>query len=125
MAITCPNCGKEYDVTLFEFENTVKCECGETVRLTHIEKSNSKYNFFKKLLDSIEKEKQKKKLNKLKFSVDKICRMILSKECKDIDIKIEISKFRKEFLSTFPKKENLYNMIYESRFKRLWQQFRE
>jgi hypothetical protein len=31
MAIRCPECGREYDVTLFEFGRTITCECGATV----------------------------------------------------------------------------------------------
>jgi len=31
MAIICPRCGKEYDVTLFEFGQTVTCDCGGVV----------------------------------------------------------------------------------------------
>lgn len=33
MAILCPNCGAQYDVTLFQFERTVRCDCGWVVRL--------------------------------------------------------------------------------------------
>lgn len=28
MAITCPRCGSEFDVTLFEFGHRVRCDCG-------------------------------------------------------------------------------------------------
>ena len=31
MAITCPRCGAELDVTLFAFERTVRCTCGAPV----------------------------------------------------------------------------------------------
>ncbi|MFP4057090.1 MAG: class I SAM-dependent methyltransferase [Candidatus Brocadiia bacterium] len=31
MAVQCPNCGRQYDVTLFQFGNTVACECGASV----------------------------------------------------------------------------------------------
>jgi len=33
MAITCPKCGAEYDVTLFEFERGIICDCGQWVDL--------------------------------------------------------------------------------------------
>ena len=29
MAIVCPACGRQYDVTLFQFDNRVQCECGK------------------------------------------------------------------------------------------------
>jgi hypothetical protein len=31
MAITCPNCGSQFDATLFEFGNRVHCDCGTEV----------------------------------------------------------------------------------------------
>jgi len=33
MAITCPRCGAQYDVTLFEFDHPVACPCGQIVTL--------------------------------------------------------------------------------------------
>lgn len=32
MAIVCPNCGRQYDATLFEFGQSVACDCGEVVQ---------------------------------------------------------------------------------------------
>jgi len=31
MAIPCPRCGREYDVTLFQFGRTIHCTCGARV----------------------------------------------------------------------------------------------
>ena len=31
MAILCPNCGRQYDVTLFQFGASVDCDCGERI----------------------------------------------------------------------------------------------
>jgi hypothetical protein len=33
MAISCSNCGRQYDVTLFQFGKTINCACGERVGL--------------------------------------------------------------------------------------------
>lgn len=33
MAVPCPHCGREYDVTLFEFGRTLWCTCGSRVGL--------------------------------------------------------------------------------------------
>ena len=33
MAIKCPKCGAEYDVTLFPFGRTIRCDCGASVDL--------------------------------------------------------------------------------------------
>ncbi|MFW6107849.1 MAG: histidine phosphatase family protein [bacterium] len=32
MAVVCTRCGRQYDVTLFQFGRTVRCECGEILR---------------------------------------------------------------------------------------------
>lgn len=31
MAISCPGCGRQYDITLFQFEKSVKCDCGREI----------------------------------------------------------------------------------------------
>lgn len=35
MAVTCPKCGRQYDVTLFQFGRTISCACGSRVGLEH------------------------------------------------------------------------------------------
>jgi uncharacterized protein with PIN domain len=35
MAITCAKCGRQYDVTLFQFGRTINCACGARVGLEH------------------------------------------------------------------------------------------
>lgn len=35
MAVTCIKCGRQYDVTLFQFGRTISCACGERVGLEH------------------------------------------------------------------------------------------
>jgi hypothetical protein len=34
MAIRCPNCGAQYDVTLFTFDRRLHCDCGAWVDLS-------------------------------------------------------------------------------------------
>jgi len=31
MAVSCPDCGRQYDITLFQFGQTVTCDCGTIV----------------------------------------------------------------------------------------------
>ncbi|MHB8054606.1 MAG: Smr/MutS family protein [Candidatus Aminicenantales bacterium] len=31
MAVYCPDCGRQYDITLFQFGRTVACDCGTIV----------------------------------------------------------------------------------------------
>ena len=35
MAVACSGCGREYDVTLFQFGRTIHCTCGRRVGLEH------------------------------------------------------------------------------------------
>jgi len=33
MAVQCPQCGRQYDVTLFEFQRSLRCDCGTVLDL--------------------------------------------------------------------------------------------
>jgi uncharacterized protein len=35
MAVSCPQCGRQYDVTLFQFGRTINCACGRRVGFEH------------------------------------------------------------------------------------------
>ncbi len=53
-----------------------------------------------------------------------MCVLILSSDLPAIDIEIEKNKTRERCLGLYPDREELYEMICESRFQRLWDQFR-
>ena len=47
MAVSCPKCGWQYDVTLFQFGRTINCACGERVGLEkRIELPKAELRFF-------------------------------------------------------------------------------
>jgi hypothetical protein len=50
--------------------------------------------------------------------------LILSSDLPAIDIEIEKNKVREFCLELCPDREQLYEIVYESRFQRLWDQFR-
>jgi hypothetical protein len=56
---------------------------------------------------------------------DTICLLILSSDLPQVDIEIEKNKLRAEVEDKWPEKLRLYEMIYESRFDRLWRQWRQ
>ena len=56
---------------------------------------------------------------------DWVCTLILSSDLPAIDIEIEKNKVRERCLELYPDREQLYEMVYGSRFQRLWDQFRE
>ncbi len=108
MSIRCALCGREYDVTLFEFDNTVNCPCGNVVSLEHKE------------IVELEEEK----IQEIKRLADKIAFLIVSTDYPKIDIEIEKEKFKDKLTKFFPDKSHLYELIYEPRFQRLEEQFR-
>jgi hypothetical protein len=64
-------------------------------------------------------------VRELSRQADRICEMIVSEDASAIDIEIQQAKLREAVARLFPDKMNLFHLLYESRFRRLWQQFRE
>ena len=57
-------------------------------------------------------------------AADRIASLILHSDMPPIDIEIEIQSFRASVLEDFPDRQELFEAIYVSRFKRMWEQFR-
>jgi hypothetical protein len=62
--------------------------------------------------------------NRLKRRADEISRLIIATDYPAIDVAIQIRKLKEDVVSCFPAKRWLFELIYESRFRRLWEQFR-
>ena len=60
----------------------------------------------------------------LQQQANRICEMIVSGDVPQIDIEIQQTALREAVARAFPEKQALYQLLYESRFRRLWQQFR-
>jgi hypothetical protein len=71
--------------------------------------------------DLIEEELR---LRRLKSIVREVSLLILDTDFPRVDIDIARREARQEALGLFPDKAYLYDMIYESRFDRLMEQFR-
>ena len=56
--------------------------------------------------------------------VDRLCVLIVASDCSDQEIQIERLHLRVQAATLFPEKLPLYDMVYESRFDRLSEQFR-
>jgi len=126
MAIVCPRCNRQYDITLFEFDRRVVCECGEVIAaegLFPVERTNANANILPN-----QKERAKlvarQEMARLQRAADRVCSLILISDYPEIDIDIEKAKVRGLAEELFPARMDLYEMIYESRFRRLWDQFR-
>jgi len=50
--------------------------------------------------------------------------MILSSDCDPVEVALERGRVRDLAETMFPDRMDLYDMIFESRFDRLWEQFR-
>ena len=118
MAIRCPHCGQEYDVALFQFDRKIRCHCGKELDLALIETVQD----FERYLESVE---EREKAREIQEAAGLICRMILDDSCAEVDIEIAKSKLKDRVAELFPDKISVYEMIYEARFKRLWEQFRK
>ena len=60
----------------------------------------------------------------LQRQADRISEMIVSGELPQIDIEIQQAALREAVARSFPDRQALYQLLCESRFRRLWQQFR-
>ena len=67
----------------------------------------------------------REKMREIQRMANRVCVLILNTDLPAIDIEIEKNKVRERCLELYPDSEDLYDMIYESRFQRLWEQFRE
>jgi hypothetical protein len=66
----------------------------------------------------------RQQMQEVQRMADHVCVLILSSDLPAIDIEIEKNKVRQRCIELYPDREQLYEMIYESRFQRLWDQFR-
>ena len=71
-----------------------------------------------------ESEDERKKAKEIQDDAQVICLLILDDNTKEVDIEIAKSNLKEKVERYFPDKLETYRMIYESRFQRLWDQFR-
>ncbi len=63
-------------------------------------------------------------IRRLQEHADRICQMVVSGDVPQLDIEIQQQTLRDTVTRMFPDKPLLYPLVFESRFRRLWQQFR-
>ncbi len=75
----------------------------------------------------MDREQRREELayRKLQRRSDQIVSMIVASDYAAIDVVIEIRHLKEYAESEFPERTDLFEMVFESRFKRLWTQFRE
>ena len=117
MAIKCPKCGFLHDVVRIEEGKKLKCRCGFKIEISLIETAED----FLRYCEGAEERKNAKEIQR---DAQLICQMILDEGRQAVDIEIAKAKLEEKVKRFFPDKMETYRMIYESRFKRLWDQFR-
>ncbi len=70
-------------------------------------------------------ELKRQPMREFQRMADRVCMLIVASDYPQIDIEIEKAKVRNRCEELYPDRMDLYEMIYESRFDRLWYQFRE
>jgi len=63
-------------------------------------------------------------MQRLEQHANRICDMIISGETPQLDIEIQQTRLRDAVAQQFPDQPTRYALVYDSRFRRLWQQFR-
>ncbi|MBD3336734.1 MAG: hypothetical protein GF355_14575 [Candidatus Eisenbacteria bacterium] len=144
MTILCPQCGASYNPELFTFGIRFKCTCGKLVDDTHRVSANLQdkrrggivlYVHTKESPDEETTEQLKvvarsalleeeSNVREMRAMADRISFMITATDYSKIDIELEKRKARTRCEELFPDRVYLFDMIYGSRFRRLWEQFR-
>jgi len=116
MAVRCSYCSREYDVTLFEFDRCIPCVCGRTVTFQHEHITDGALRA---------RNSEDRKVREIRTMADRIASLIVGSDYPMIDIEIEKQKLRERISALLPDKIELYDLIYEPRFRRLKDQFRK
>jgi hypothetical protein len=69
--------------------------------------------------------REENRVGELARAAERLAFLIVATDCPRIDVEIERANLRRRCQALFPDKMELYEMVYESRFSRLWQQFRD
>ncbi len=126
MAVSCPECGRQYDVTLFQFGRSLTCECGYLIRApgAHISRAREAWEGEGPPVRTLRSAAARRRMRELGRMADRVCSLIVATDYPEVDIEIEKAKVREKCEELFPERMELYEMVYESRFRRLWEQFR-
>jgi len=73
----------------------------------------------------VDRRSAREKMAELSRLADRVCQLILREDYSEVDVLIARRRLRERCEEMFPDRMDLYDLIYESRFDRLWEQFRE
>ena len=112
LVVTCKACGASYARVFLEVAAERRCRCGKPLDL-------------EEPVDSEALRAEEAKVRELSRAADRLSFLIVATDCPRVDVDIQRAELRRRCRTLFPDKMELYDMIYESRFKRLWEQFRD
>ncbi|HZM16195.1 MAG TPA: hypothetical protein VFE28_09350 [Candidatus Krumholzibacteria bacterium] len=69
-------------------------------------------------------QKEEEALQEIRLLADRVSFLIVATDTPRIDVDIIRADLRRRCRELFPDKMHVYDLVYESRFLRLWQQFR-
>jgi predicted ArsR family transcriptional regulator len=113
MLVQCGRCGQSYARIFLERDAT--CRCGESLDLR---------GAGPRFVDREALVKEENRLAELARGAERVSFLIVATDCPRIDVDIERAALRRRCKVLFPDKVELFDLIYESRFRRLWEQFR-
>jgi len=69
-------------------------------------------------------EKDELACRELQRRADRVCSLIVASDYPAVDVAIEARKVQQFAREHFPERMGLFRLVYVSRFRRLWEQFR-
>jgi hypothetical protein len=69
-------------------------------------------------------DRESRYLRTFQTKADSIAHLIVNTDLPWVDVVIQIERLREEALRLFPQKMFLFDLVYLSRFRRLWHQWR-
>ena len=123
MAVCCPRCGHEYDITLFSFGATVRCDCGAAVSALEPRTAPAGPDEGAPSLPDLRERESRRRMSEISRGADRIASMILYGDFAEVDIAIAVERLRDRTEELFPGRSWLFEIVYESRFRRLREQW--
>jgi hypothetical protein len=112
LVVECPHCGASYGRVLLD--GTSHCRCG--ARLPVEEQPQ--------FVDREALRAEEAKLRELARQADRIAFLIVASDLPRVDVSIQTDALRRLCRELFPDKLDVFDLVYLSRFRRLWRQFR-
>jgi len=115
LLVECSGCGQTYARVFLDPAREPRCRCGEPLRGLGAEPQ---------FVDRDAFVREENQLGELQRAADRVSFLIVATDCPRVDIDIQRADLRRRCKTLFPDKMDLFEMLYESRFRRLWEQFR-